>query len=211
MLIGYARVSTEDQNLQLQTDNLVKAGVDPANIFTDKVSATSRKRIGLNECLRRLEKKDTLVVWKFDRLARSLYQLIEIALALEKREVGLRSLTEQIDTNSPGGRMIFHVMGAMSQFERDLIIERTKAGMAAAKARGAQVGRKRLATMEKIEEVRQLIRSGMTVPQAGKVVGLKPSTIYLHLPGGAAGLRAEDELEALDEDSNNSRHDDDAH
>ena len=189
----------------------MKAGVDPANIFTDKVSATSRKRIGLNECLRRLEKKDTLVVWKFDRLARSLYQLIEIALALEKREVGLRSLTEQIDTNSPGGRMIFHVMGAMSQFERDLIIERTKAGMAAAKARGAQVGRKRLATMEKIEEVRQLIRSGMTVPQAGKVVGLKPSTIYLHLPGGAAGLRAEDELEALDEDSNNSRHDDDAH
>jgi DNA invertase Pin-like site-specific DNA recombinase len=211
MLIGYARVSTEDQRLELQIDNLVKAGVDPADIYTDKASAASNKRIGLKECLRRLEKNDILVIWKFDRLARSLYQLIEIAMSLEKREVGLRSLTEQIDTTTPGGRMIFHVMGAMGQFERDLIIERTKAGMAAAKARGVQVGRKRLATMEKIEEVRQLLRSGMTVQEAGKVVGLKPSTIYLHLPGGAAALRAEDELEALDEDSNNSRHDDDAY
>ena len=195
MLIGYARVSTEDQKLELQTDALVKAGVDPANIYTDKVSAASKKRVGLNECLRRMEKDDVLVVWKFDRLARSLHQLIEIAISLQKREIGLRSLTEQIDTTTPGGRMIFHVMGAMAQFERDLIIERTKAGMAAAKARGVQVGRKRIATLEKIEKVKSLIRGGMSVPEAGKAVGLKPSTIYRDIPGGVTAVLAEAKAE----------------
>lgn len=195
MLIGYARVSTEDQKLELQTDALVKAGVDPANIFTDKVSATSRKRVGLNDCLRRMEKDDVLVVWKFDRLARSLHQLIEIAISLQKRDIGLRSLTEQIDTTTPGGRMIFHVMGAMSQFERDLIIERTKAGMAAAKSRGVQIGRKRIATLEKIEKVKSLIRGGMSVPEAGRVVGLKPSTIYRDIPGGVTTVLTEAKAE----------------
>lgn len=190
MLIGYARISTEDQRLDLQVNELKRHGVDPANIYTDKGSGVSRKRVGLSECLRKLEAGDTLVIWKLDRLARSLLQLIELSEHLNKRDVGLKSLTECIDTNTPGGRLIFHVFGAVGQFERDLIQERTRAGMKAAKERGVHVGRKRIATAERIEMAKDLIRSGecISMAEVSKRLKIAESTLYRDIKGGVTGL-----------------------
>lgn len=186
MLIGYARVSTDDQVLNLQMDALTKAGVE--RVYTDTASGAKVKREGLTKALREVEPGDVLVVWKLDRLARSLGQLIEIAQYLEKRGIGFRSLTEAIDTTTPGGRLIFHVMGALAEFERALIVERTKAGLEAAKARGQKVGRKLEATPEKLEQARALILGGSSYKAAAKAVGLAESTLYRDLPGGRAAL-----------------------
>mgnify|MGYP001626276637 CR=1 FL=1 len=133
-LIGYARVSTAEQDTALQTDALQKAGCE--RIFTDTASGAKTDRPGLAEALAYLREMDVLVVWRLDRLGRSLAHLIETIGALEARGVGFRSLTENIDTTTPGGRLIFHVFGALGQFERDLIRERTRAGLSAAAARG---------------------------------------------------------------------------
>ena len=190
MLIGYARISTDDQSMDLQTDALVRHGVDPSKIFKDTASGVSLKREGLNECLRSLEKGDVLVVWRLDRLARSLRQLIDIADNLAKREIEFKSISEAVDTTTPGGRLLFHVMGAIGQFERDLIRERTKAGLKAARDRGVQVGRKRIATKDRIERAKELIRSGecISIGEAAKKVGLAESTLYRDIRGGARGL-----------------------
>ena len=188
MLIGYARVSTEDQNLDLQMDALAKAGVEPENVYTDKASGISTKRVGLKECLRVLEKGDTLIVWRLDRAARSLKHLLSITEDLVSRGVGFRSLTEGFETQTAGGRLILHIMGAIAEFERQLIVERTKAGVAAAQARGVRVGRVKIATPEKIAEVKRLLAAGMSVQRAAKEVGLAPSTIYRDIPGGAQSL-----------------------
>lgn len=200
MLMGYARISTEDQSLDLQIDALVRNGVSPDRIFTDKGSGAKVKRKGLEECLRALEKGDVLVVWKLDRLARTLIQLIEIAENLIKREIGLKSITEAVDTTTPGGRLVFHVIGSIGQFERDLIRERTKAGLAAKRARGVKVGRKRIATPAKIERVKEMIRSGecTSLEAAGKKVGLALSTLYRDIPGGVAAILTEAEPEDIE-------------
>lgn len=139
MLIGYARVSTQDQTLDLQRDALTKAGCN--RIFTDSVSGAVSERPGLSEALQFARDGDILVVWKLDRLGRSLKHLIETVTALDERGVGFRSITESIDTTTPGGKLIFHVFGALAEFERDLIRERTRAGLAAARARGRRGGR----------------------------------------------------------------------
>ncbi len=134
MLIGYARISTSDQNLDLQNDALGKAGCE--KIFVDKESGAVSARSGLIQTMEMLRAGDTLVVWRLDRLGRSLKHLIEMIGTLEERKVSFRSLQESIDTTSPGGRLVFHIFGALSEFERGLIRERTQAGLAAARARG---------------------------------------------------------------------------
>jgi DNA invertase Pin-like site-specific DNA recombinase len=139
MLIGYARVSTHDQTLNLQKDALEKAGC--TKIFTDTASGAKTERKGLEEALNYVRKGDTLVVWRLDRLGRSLPHLITTMTALEERGIGFKSLTENIDTTTSGGKLIFHIFGALAEFERNLIRERTQAGLIAARARGKTGGR----------------------------------------------------------------------
>ncbi len=140
MIIGYARVSTRDQNPELQVDALETAGCE--QIFQENYTGKLRERPELSQCLRTLRKGDILVVWKLDRLARSLKDLVEIVQDLNEREVGFKSLTEAIDTTSSGGRLVFHIFGALAEFEHDLIRERTMAGLQAARARGRKGGRR---------------------------------------------------------------------
>ena len=139
MLIGYARVSTHEQNLDMQQDALKKAGCE--RIFLDKVSGVAAARPGIDEALSYLREGDALVVWRLDRLGRSLKHLIEMVGKLEQRKIGFKSLQESIDATNSGGRLIFHMFGALAEFERNLIIERTRAGLAAARARGKKGGR----------------------------------------------------------------------
>lgn len=139
MLIGYARVSTQEQTLVLQLDALQKAGC--SKVFTDTISGSKQERLGLSQALEFMRVGDTLVVWKLDRLGRSLKHLIETITLLHNKGIGFKSLTEQIDTTTSGGKLIFHVFGALAEFERDLIRERTQAGLAAARARGKRGGR----------------------------------------------------------------------
>src|SRR5215210_519390 len=157
MLIGYARVSTEDQTLDLQRDALTKAGCD--QLFTDTMSGAKTDRPGLTQALAFARPGDTLVVWRLDRLGRSLRHLIETVTDLAQRGIGLRSLTESIDTTSPGGKLIFHIFGALAEFERDLIRERTHAGLTAARARGRTGGRPKVKAFQdpkKLEAARKL-------------------------------------------------------
>jgi DNA invertase Pin-like site-specific DNA recombinase len=140
MIVGYARVSTQDQNPEYQVDALEKTGCE--QIFQEKMTGKLRERPELSQCLRMLRKGDTLIVWKLDRLARSLKDLVEIVQDLNEREVGFKSLTESIDTTSSGGRLVFHIFGALAEFEHSLIRERTIAGIEAARARGRKGGRK---------------------------------------------------------------------
>lgn len=140
MIIGYARVSTQDQNPELQLDALTNSGCE--QIFHEKVTGKFRDRPELAACLRSLRQGDTLLVWKLDRLARSLKDLVDIVDDLNRRGIGFRSLTESIDTTSTGGRLVFHIFGALAEFEHSLIRERTIAGLTAARARGRRGGRK---------------------------------------------------------------------
>jgi DNA invertase Pin-like site-specific DNA recombinase len=146
MLIGYARVSTQDQTLDLQKDGLTKAGCE--RFFTDVAGGGQTDRQGLEEALQFLREGDALVVWKLDRLGRSLRHLIEIVTTLSEKKIGFRSVTENIDTTTSGGKLIFHVFGALAEFERDLIRERTQAGLAAARARGRCGGRPKVAALD---------------------------------------------------------------
>src|SRR5437763_1940108 len=141
MLIGYARVSTQDQTLHLQKDALEKIGC--SKIFTDTISGAKEERKGLEEALAYVREGDTLVVWKLDRLGRSLKHLIETITKLNNRKIGFQSITEHIDTTTSGGKLIFHIFGALAEFERDIIRERTKAGLQAARARGKVGGRRK--------------------------------------------------------------------
>lgn len=178
MLIGYARVSTGDQTLDLQQDALRSAGCE--HLFTDVLSGTKTERPGLSEALAYLRSGDTLVVWRLDRLGRSLPHLIETIQSLQQRGVGFRSLTEAIDTTTPGGKLIFHVFGALAEFERDLIHERTTAGLAAARARGRVGGRpKKLADPKQRALARALYASGETdVATICQTLGISRPTLY---------------------------------
>lgn len=161
MLIGYARVSTQDQNLDLQNDALKKAGCE--KIFEDKVSGAKIERKGLDEALEYVRSGDVLVVWKLDRLGRGLRDLIDKMQDLEKRGVGFKSLTENIDTTTAGGKLIFHIFGSLAEFERSLIKERTMAGLASARARGIKGGRKNKLTAEQVELLKKMY-TDKTIP-----------------------------------------------
>lgn len=177
MKIGYARVSTEDQSLDLQINNLKSAGCD--KIISDHgISGSLIGRPGLDKTLRILRAGDHLVVWKLDRLGRSLIHLIKILDLLGKKGVCFRSLTECIDTSSSGGRLIFHVMAALAEFERSLISERTRAGLAAAKARGKQIGRPPSMTAAELEDAKATILSGSLSPsEVAAIYDIQYSTL----------------------------------
>ena len=174
--IGYARVSTGDQDVALQLDALQKAGCE--TVFRDQASGAKMDRPGLAEALAHVRKDDILVVWKLDRLGRSLPHLIETVTELERRKVGLCSLTESIDTTTPGGRLIFHVFGALGQFERDLIRERTRAGLSAAAARGRKGGRKRVVTDEKLARAKSLMQQGLNVRETAARLKIGKTALY---------------------------------
>ena len=178
-LIGYARVSTAEQDTALQTDALRKAGCE--RVFEDTVSGSTSERPGLSSALAFLREGDVLGVWRLDRLGRSLPHLIEVVAGLEARGVGFRSLTEAIDTTTPGGRLIFHVFGALGQFERDLIRERTKAGLSAAAARGRKGGRKPVVTDEKLQKARTLLTQGLNVREAALRLKIGKTALYVAL------------------------------
>jgi DNA invertase Pin-like site-specific DNA recombinase len=176
VLIGYARVSTTDQNLDLQRDALTAAGCE--RIFTDELTGSSTKRPGLDQALAALSAGDTLIVWKLDRLGRSLSHLVQIIDELGRREIGFRSLSDPIDTASAGGRLVLHIMAALAQFELSLIAERTRAGMEAAKRRGQKLGRRRKLSAEQIRHARQLIEGGESPSTVARSFGVAKSTLY---------------------------------
>jgi DNA invertase Pin-like site-specific DNA recombinase len=181
MLVGYARVSTLDQNPALQIDALKGAGCE--KLFVEKASGASRDRPELKAAIDYVREGDTLVVWKLDRLARSLKQLIETVAMLEARGIGLRSLTEAIDTTTAGGRLIFHIFGALAEFERTVIRERTKAGLSAARARGRVGGRPAKLSVDDVKAAKALLADPtITVADIAKRLGVSPATLYRHLP-----------------------------
>lgn len=182
--IGYARVSTTDQDPALQLDALAKAGC--TRVFEDRASGARTDRPGLSAALAFVREGDVLMVWKLDRLGRSLPHLIETVNALEARGVGFRSLTEAIDTTTPGGRLTFHIFGALGQFERDLIRERTRAGLDSAVARGRRGGRRPVVTEEKLRRARTLIAQGFTVREAAARIKVGKTALYVALGEGAS-------------------------
>jgi DNA invertase Pin-like site-specific DNA recombinase len=189
MKIGYARISTDEQSLDLQRDALTKAGC--AEVFEDcGVSGIALQRPGLEAALKRVGAGDVLTVWKLDRLGRSLPHLIQTVARLGEQGAGFASLSESIDTTTAGGKLVFHIMGALADFERSLIVERVTAGIAAAKKRGKHVGRPRKLTPEQIAHARDAIDSGMQTPAGmAALLGVDHSTLW-------RAMRAADTLAA---------------
>ena len=185
MLFGYARVFTDDQNLDLQCRKLKAAGC--IQIFEDRATGT-RERIGLTRVLKACGDGDVLVVWRLDRLGRSLGHLIELLHDLAVRGVQFRSLSESIDTTTPTGRLTFHLIGALAEFERSLIHERTSVGLKAAKARGVQLGRKPSITAAQAKHARWLINSGENPRSVALSFGIGRTTLYRHLARTQAGV-----------------------
>lgn len=176
-LIGYARVSTDDQNLALQRDALRGAGC--GQLFEDQgVSGRERTRPGLEAALNQLAPGDVLVVWRLDRLGRSLAHLLTLIDELAARGIGFRSLSESFDAGTSGGRLVFHLMAALAEFERALIGERTRAGLAAARARGRQLGRPPCHTENQRRAALRSVRNGRSVNEAAKAHGMHPRTLY---------------------------------
>ena len=181
-LIGYARISTNEQHLHLQQDALKSAGC--LKIFTDIISGAKTERKGLTEALDYIRDGDTLVVWRLDRLGRSLKDLIERITELNSQNIGFKSLTEQIDTTTSGGKLIFHIFGALAEFERDIIKERTNAGLIAARFRGRQGGRPRspLSDERKLQLARQMYENkSHSVNEICKALGIPRSTFYKYV------------------------------
>ncbi|ECJ2444202.1 recombinase family protein [Salmonella enterica subsp. diarizonae] len=174
MQIGYVRVSTNDQNTDLQRNALNCAGCEL--IFEDKISGSKSERPGLKKLLRTLSEGDTLVVWKLDRLGRSMRHLVVLVEDLRERDINFRSLTDSIDTSSPMGRFFFHVMGALAEMERELIVERTRAGLAAARSKGRVGGRRSKLTSEQWAQVGRLIRTGVPRQQVAIIYDVGLST-----------------------------------
>jgi len=183
MLIGYARVSTDDQNLDLQRDALEKAGC--GQIFTDQVSGTKAKRPGLEQALSHLRAGDTLVVWRLDRLGRSLRHLIDTVTELQEREIGFKSLQESIDTTTSGGRLVFNIFGALAEFEREIIRERTQAGLQAARSRGRSGGRPKALTDKQVEILNQLAADkNRSVEDICRTLDISRMTFYRYVKRG---------------------------
>jgi len=181
MLVGYARVSTQDQKPALQLDALTQVGCE--RIFEEKASGAQRERPQLLAAIDFMRDGDTLVVWRLDRLARSLKQLIETVEALEARGIGFRSVTEAIDTTTSGGRLVFHIFAALAEFERSIIRERTTAGLQAARERGRVGGRPPAMTSEDVAVARALLADpNITTKAVARRLGVAVSTLYKHLP-----------------------------
>jgi len=186
MLIGYARVSTHDQTLSLQRDALEKAGCE--KIFTDQVSGTKAERKGLTAALSHLRAGDTLVVWRLDRLGRSLRHLIDTITELDERGVGFKSLQENIDTTTSGGKLIFHIFGALAEFEREVIHERTQAGLQAARSRGRVGGRPKTLTPKQIQILKNMAADkSLTVSDICNTLGIGRTTFYRYVKAGGNG------------------------
>ncbi|MBW2675102.1 MAG: recombinase family protein [Deltaproteobacteria bacterium] len=179
MLFGYARVSTDDQSLDLQKDCLIKSGVALEQIYEEHVSGVKTNRPQLTECLRSLREGDVLVVWRLDRLGRSVPELIKIMVDLQKRGVEFRSLTESIDTSTATGKMVFHMLAAFAEFERNLISERTKAGLKAARARGHRGGRKPKLNAKHLKAAKAMLGDPTTTMQeVADTLGVSRATVY---------------------------------
>lgn len=176
--IGYARVSTTNQHLDMQLDALTASGC--TRIYTDTASGALTARPGLDQALAELDDGDTLVVWRLDRLGRSLPHLVATIDNLTKRGVNLRSLHEAIDTTTPTGRLMVHLIASLAEFERELTIERTIAGLEAAKARGVNLGRPTVWTPQRAEAATALLAAGATVTQVAQALGVSRATIYRH-------------------------------
>jgi DNA invertase Pin-like site-specific DNA recombinase len=183
MNIGYARVSTHDQTLDLQRDALEKAECE--KIFTDTVSGTKAERKGLEEALSHLRRGDTLVVWRLDRLGRSLRHLIDTITTLAEQGVGFKSLTENIDTTTSGGKLVFHIFGALAEFEREIIRERTQAGLASARSRGKVGGRPKALSAKEVRILRNMAADkSLTVSDICKTLGVGRTTFYRYVKAG---------------------------
>jgi len=186
MLIGYARVSTNEQHLDLQRDALLKAGVSAKNIYTDKVTGVKSERPGLKQALSHLRDGDTFIVWRLDRLGRSLRHLIDTVTTLKQQGVAFKSLTENIDTSTATGTLVFQIFGALAEFERNLITERTVAGLIAARARGRKGGRpRRNPSSGRVNFAKRLYNDQkLTIPEILKTLNVSKSTLYrwLDLP-----------------------------
>ena len=191
MLIGYARVSTRDQKPHLQIDALHKAGCE--RIFEEKVSSAKRERAQLTAAFDYMRQGDCLVVWKIDRLARSTRQLLETVEDLKRRGIGLKILTQDIDTTSAGGRLIFTVFSAIAEFEREIIRERTMAGLEAAHSRGRKGGRPRALSDKDLKQAKVLLKDPeITVKDVAKRLGISPSTLYRYLPAARHSIHERD-------------------
>jgi DNA invertase Pin-like site-specific DNA recombinase len=185
VIVGYARVSTLEQNLELQRDALERAGCE--RVFEDQVSGVSTERPGWAQVKAMLRSGDTVVVWRLDRLGRSLKHLIETVTELGERGVGFRSVQENLDTTSAGGRLVFHIFGALAEFERELIQERTRAGLAAARARGRKGGRPRKLDAKKIATARRMLGDPeQTVSEVAQILGVSRATLYRALKAADA-------------------------
>ncbi len=182
MLIGYARVSTQDQNLNLQREALTKAGCE--KIMEDQISGARTERPGLIQALGELRAGDTLVVWKLDRLGRSVRNLIDLVSSLQARDVQFKSLTDAIDTGTPSGRFFFHVMASLAEMERDLTIERTRAGLEAARKFGRMPGQKRMSE-SKVASARKLLDNGTPRREVAEHLGVSLPTLYRWVPGAS--------------------------
>src|SRR6516162_10798092 len=183
MRIGYARVSTRDQNLEMQQDALNKAGCE--RIFTDKLSGAQLERPGLKEALSHLRDTDTLVVWKLDRLGRSVKGLVDLVNELEAQKVHFQSITDGVDTKTTAERFFFHVMASLVQMERELILECTRAGLEAARCLGRVGGRKRRMTDGKAQAARKLLASGTPPYEVALSLGVSVPTLYRWVPASS--------------------------
>ena len=183
MYVGYARVSTQDQTLNLQKDALEKIGC--TKIFTDTASGAKAERKGLEEALNYVREGDILVVWRLDRLGRSLKHLIETITELNDRKIGFKSITENIDTTTSGGKLIFHIFGALAEFERDIIRERTQAGLNAARARGRKGGRPKKLTAKTVEQAKTLYNGRKhSIDEICRTLHVSRATLYRYLKSG---------------------------
>jgi DNA invertase Pin-like site-specific DNA recombinase len=178
MIFGYARTSTEKQNLELQIDALKQAGVDDISLYKEQLSGSQKERPQLKKLLEQLRKGDTLVVWKLDRLARSMNDLLSMTEEFHKKGIELKSITENIDTTSPMGQFAFHLLGALGQFERELIKERINAGIANAKAQGKKLGRPRSLTTEQIDLVKEMRKKGRGVTEIARIMKCSRYSVY---------------------------------
>lgn len=180
MLVGYARVSTQDQNLDFQRSALTEAGCK--KIYEDQLSGSRAERPGLKLALEVLREDDTFVVWKLDRLGRSVKGLVDLVGELANRSIHFKSLTDSIDTTTPSGRFFFHIMASLAQMERELIVERTRAGLIAARLSGRIGGRKRQMTDSKIESAKKLLANGVPPKEVAKNLSVSVPTLYRWVP-----------------------------